>query len=110
MTLAADIVMAALKGSGCPTFVVARMRVYFQSCWREVGQIGEGDRCVTKNEGKEITQVEHEARRAFVKTATKAAIVAPAVVLLLNAATKPAAAQSFYQPLTPDVMVHPIRG
>ena len=66
---------------------------------------------MTKNESKgEITQVEFEARRAFVKTAAKAPIAAPAVTLLLNAATKMADAQSLYQPPTPDVMVHPIRG
>jgi hypothetical protein len=66
---------------------------------------------VTKKEDEgEISEVELEARRAFVKTAAKAAVVAPVVTLLLNAATKPAYAQSLYQAPTPDVMVHPIRG
>ena len=66
---------------------------------------------MTKNESEdEITQAGIEARRAFVKTAAKAAIAAPAVTLLLNAATKRAEAQSLYQPPNPDVMVHPTRG
>ena len=42
------------------------------------------------------TEVPSEARRTFVKTAAKAAIAAPAVVLLLDAATKPASAVPVY--------------
>ena len=37
---------------------------------------------------------EQKSRRAFVKTAAQAAVTAPAVVLLLDAATKPANAQA----------------
>jgi hypothetical protein len=37
-----------------------------------------------------------EARRKFLRTAGQAAITAPAVTLLLAAASKPAAAQSAY--------------
>ena len=39
-----------------------------------------------------------DTRRAFVKTAVKAAVVAPAVALLLDASTKPATAQIAYSP------------
>jgi hypothetical protein len=38
--------------------------------------------------------VEPKSRRAFVKGAAKAAVVAPAVVMLLNATTKSANAKS----------------
>lgn len=37
-----------------------------------------------------------DTRRAFVKTAAKVAVVAPAVILLLDASTKPAAARAIY--------------
>ena len=39
---------------------------------------------------------EPKSRRAFVKGAAKAAVVAPAVVMLLNATTKPAEAVTLY--------------
>jgi hypothetical protein len=39
-----------------------------------------------------------DTRRAFVKTAAKAAVVAPAVMMILDASTKPASAQTFYGP------------
>lgn len=66
---------------------------------------------MTEDESKgEVTHVEREGRRAFVGTMAKGAMVAPTVTLLLDVTTKPADAQSVYQPLTPDVMVHPITG
>jgi hypothetical protein len=40
-----------------------------------------------------LSKSEATARRAFLKTAGKAAVTAPAVALLLAASTKPAAAQ-----------------
>ena len=43
-----------------------------------------------------------KTRRAFVTTAAKVAVTAPAVAMLLNASTKPAAAQQIYQPIIPQ--------
>jgi len=43
-------------------------------------------------ESKIMTQVQH--RRAFVKTAAKVAVTAPAAAMLLNASVKPAMAQT----------------
>ena len=43
-----------------------------------------------------------KSRRAFVKGAAKAAVVAPAVVMLLNATTKPAKALEPYD--TPPII------
>jgi hypothetical protein len=45
--------------------------------------------------------VEPKSRRAFVKGAAKAAVVAPAVVMLLSATTKPALAVCEYPECTP---------
>ena len=42
-----------------------------------------------------------EERRAFLRTAGRAAITAPAVTLLLAASTKPAAAAPAYGPILP---------
>jgi len=42
-----------------------------------------------------------EERRAFLRKAGRAAITAPAVTLLLSAASKPAAADSAYGPVIP---------
>jgi len=39
-----------------------------------------------------------KTRRAFVTSAAKVAVTAPVVAMLLNASTKPAAAQQIYQP------------
>jgi hypothetical protein len=43
-----------------------------------------------------------KTRRAFVKTAAQVAVTAPAVAVLLNASTKPAAARTLYQPVGID--------
>lgn len=45
----------------------------------------------------ETPEAETNSRRKFVTTAAQVAVTAPAVGLLLSAATKPAAAQSAYQ-------------
>jgi hypothetical protein len=44
-----------------------------------------------------------KTRRAFVTGAAKVAVTAPVVAMLLNASTKPAAAQSLYQP-APEII------
>jgi hypothetical protein len=49
-----------------------------------------------------------DTRRAFVKTAAKVAVVAPAVMLLLDASTKPAAAQVTYG-TTPPIVASDLR-
>jgi hypothetical protein len=45
------------------------------------------------------TSAAPKTRRAFVRTAAKVAVTAPAVVMLLNASTKPAAAGVVYRPI-----------
>ena len=44
-----------------------------------------------------------DTRRAFVKTAAKAAVVAPAVMMILDASTKPASAVPAYGPAPCDL-------
>lgn len=44
------------------------------------------------------TKPASKTRRGFVKIAAKAAVTAPAVVMLLNASTKPAEAAVRYRP------------
>ena len=53
-----------------------------------------------------IAQV--QSRRAFVKTAAKVAVTAPAAALLLNASAKPAkAAPELYRGVSDDVSIDP---
>jgi hypothetical protein len=50
----------------------------------------------------ENSDVSKKTRRAFVTTAAHMAVTAPVVAMLLSASTKPAAAQSLYQPAVPQ--------
>ena len=55
-----------------------------------------------ENKIEAVAAVAPKTRRAFVKTAAQVAVTAPAVVMLLNASTKPAAAAVLYQPVIED--------
>ncbi len=62
------------------------------SSWLEHGGVKMED----ENKVEPAEDAKEKSRREFVKGAAKAAVVAPAVVMLLSATTKPAKAQIAY--------------